>query len=621
MQRTFSRDPSSRRGLTLAVVMVVVATVSIVAIAFLQSQSTNQRAADNVGAADLAIEAAEAGLAAALDAMQTPAWSGVDVPLSAEVVRDSRGASSYTVSFQPVASDETAAGEALAAFQVRARSVGRWLATGSTRPVERAIEATVVLEPRLEGRPGRPGDVATAEDRRTEVGGFEEASEYAIFASEGGNSFELTPQTRVSGSTWLGRRLSLYSNLSWSSTVRAALLTGLGIDNGGGTSAALPHPLAGSITFYEAPESGQLDDLTNRLQTPVTTTATRLSMPAFDPTRFLNYRLFEGGFEYQAVPIGTSLTSAQNGALHPTESNPLGIFFCNGTVTVGDNVVVNGTLVATSGVVFTGRGIAITPFDWRDGSGGSLVTDRDLWPVLPAVLSGDDITCRSSSQVFIEGAVVAAGDVVVETPNYVEEPTLLNYDGNALATPLGNGLSKVNVTGLLTLLAGLTVNTHHAVQFSDGGVWSEWYPVVTANLLSGEFVVRGTVDHPSSTACRFRPRRVYHTDILGPVIASHVRFGNPPAWSSVSSSGWTSKYNNWQSKRNGILGLLLARPNLTFTQSLQEDGFPFAPTVRISRSQNVNYACEPPLFSADPSSRATGGGYRWQVTSWAEVSP
>lgn len=262
----------------------------------------------------------------------------------------------------------------------------------------------------------------------------------------------------------------------------------------------------------------------------------------------------------------------------------------------------------------------MTPFDWRDGSGGSLVTDRDLWPILPAVVSGSDIACRSSAQVFIEGAVVAAGEVVVETPDFIEEPTLLNYDGNAVATPLGHGLSKVNVTDLLTLLSGLTVNTQHAVQFLNGGVWSEWYPIVTANLLTGEFTVRGTVDFPSPTACRFRPRRVHHTDILGPVIAPRVRFTNPPAWSAVSSGDWTTKYNDWQTKRNGILGVLVARPDLTFTQSLQEDGFPFAPTVRIARPQNVNYACEPPLFTADPSSRTTGGGYRWRVVSWAEVS-
>lgn len=620
MQRAFSRKASRRSGLTLAVVMAVVATVAIVAIAFFQSQTTNQRAAENVHASDLAREAAEAGIAAGLDAIQTPEWSGVGVPISAEVVRDLRGASAYRVGFQQVTDDEISAGAAHAALRVQIRSVGSWLASGSARPVERAIEATVVLEPRLEGRPARPGDDASAEDHRTDASGFEQARHFAVFAPEGGDSFELTPEARVSGDTWLGRRLLLYNNLSWSSDARAALLSGLGTDNGGGANATLPHPLAGSITFYEAPDSGQLDDLTNRLKTPVMTTATPRSLPTFDPTRFLNYRLFDGGFEYHAVQIGSTLTSAQNNSLHPTESNPLGIFYCNGSVTVGDEVIVNGTLVATSGVAFTGRGIAMTPFDWRDGSGGSLVTDRDLWPILPAVVSGSDIACRSSAQVFIEGAVVAAGDVVVETPDFIEEPALLNYDGNAVATPLGHGLSKVNVTDLLTLLSGLTVNTQHAVQFLNGSDLSEWYPIVTANLLTGEFAVRGTVDFPSPTACRFRPRRVHHTDIFGPVIARRVRFINPPAWSAVSSGDWTTKYNDWQTKRNGILGVVSARPDLTFTQSLQEDGFPFAPTVRIARPQNVNYVCEPPLFSADPSSRTTGGGYRWRVVSWAEVS-
>jgi len=621
VQRAFVRRRSRRSGLTLAVVMTVVATVAIVAIAFLQSQSADQRVADHLRTRDLALEAAEAGIAAELDAMQAPGWSGVTVPITAEVVRDPRGVSSYTVSFERIASDGTTADAAAAALQVRIRSVGRWLATGSARPVERAIEATVVLQPRMEGRPARPGDVASAEDGANGTIGFADAQRFAVFAAEGSESLTSAPQTQIAGNVWLGSGLSLYNNLAWSSTIRTALLSGLGTDHGGGAGATSPHPLAGSMTFYTFPPASQLDELTNQLKSTVIMTETRLTSPVFDPTRFRKYRLFAGGFQYEAVPIGSELTASQNASLRPTESNPLGIFYCNGSLSVGDGVVVHGTLVATSGVTFTGRGVAMTPFDWRDGAGGTRVIDRELWPLLPAVVAAGDVTFRSGSQTFIEGAVVTSSDVTIETPDSSMEPALLSYDGNAVAMPLGNGLSRVKVTDLLGLLAGLTVNTQHAVQFLNGGVWSEWYPIVTADMLKGEFLVRGTADVSAATTCRFRPRRVHHTDILGPLIARRVRFENPPAWSSVTSSGWTTKYNNWQAKRNGILGILLARPDLTFTQSLQEDGFPFVPTVRITRPQNVNYACEPPLFTADATERATGGGYRWQVTSWSEVSP
>jgi hypothetical protein len=290
--------------LTLAVVMAVVATVVIMSIAFLQSQSSGQRVAENTQSADYAMQAAEAGLAAALDAMQTPAWSGVTVPVTAQLINDSRGISSYEVTFSQISGDGTIAGAAQASLQVHIRSAGRWLATGSARPIERVVEATVALGPRLPGRASRPGDVASAEDRRTDASGFEDARNYAVFVAGGGDSLELAPQARITGDLWIRSGLFLYEGLSWNSTQRAALLSGLGTDNGGGASATLPHPVAGSMTFYTAPDSAELDDLTIRLKTPVSISGTRLSLPSFDPQHFLTYRLFEGGFEYHAVQIG-----------------------------------------------------------------------------------------------------------------------------------------------------------------------------------------------------------------------------------------------------------------------------------------------------------------------------
>ncbi|MDQ3330415.1 MAG: hypothetical protein M3552_07160 [Planctomycetota bacterium] len=600
--------------------MAVLATVVVVAITFLHSQTSSIRAAENGRAADLATHAAETGIAAALDAMQNPSWQGVSVPLTAEVSRNEQGFAIYTVTFSKVSGDGTATGATAAALQVRLRSTGAWQAFGASRATERKVEAVVSLTPRLAGRPSRPGDVPSANDRASDVAGFSQAQNYALFAAEGSNSFSSRPQTRVSGDVWIGEQLSLFEDLLWSSTARQALLTGLGTDNGGGTGATSPHPLAGSMTFYVLPSAAQQADLISRLKVPYSTTSTRLTAPAFDASRFRKYRLFAGGFEYNAAELGSTLQASQNETLRPSESNPLGIFFCNGSLAVQNNVVVRGTLVAMSGITFEGRGISITPFDWRDGSGGTPVLDQNLWPVLPAVVAGGHVTFNAASQSFIGGTVLSAQDVVANTPDYVSESALLNYDGTATATPQGDGLSKVQVTDLLTLLSGLTINESHAVQFQSSGRWGEWYPVVTANTLTGAFQVRGTVEFSSPTTCRFRPRRVHHADIMGPLISRRALFANPPAWSAVSSSSWTAKYNAWQDKRNGILGLLLARPNLTFSQSLAEDGFPFEPTVRIARPQNVNYACEPPLFQPDPSSRSAGGGYRWEVVSWREVS-
>lgn len=607
------RDRYRRRGASLIAVMLVLSTSIVMAIAFLHSQTTALIAASNGLKTSFARKSAETGLAAALDVMQTPSWGGVTDVLAAEVGRNAEGAWSYRVTFEPVAGDGSEIGAATAALMVKVRSEGRWQSLESSRPVTRTLLATLKLSPRLPGRPSRDGDLVEANDRADDVFGFTAAREFAVFVTDNSDALFVKPQTRIDGNVAVGGRMDFYGGLACDANELAELFAGLGRDNGGGAGATSPHPLAGQVSFDESVDSATTDALT-RLQVPYTQTGA-FALPAFDPTRFQTYRLYGGGFDYQAQLVGSTLA---NVSLGPTSSNPLGIFYCNGSVTVGSNVEIRGTLVASSNVTFEGVNIAIAPFDWRNGSGGTPVVDRSYWPILPAVVSGGNVTTLASSRVYLVGGVLTTQDFIVNTPDYVEDSALLNYDGTATAKPLGGGRSEIQVADITSLLS-LTIDSRHAVRLN--GPNGRWYPVLSGDVATAKFVVRGEVDFATPVDCRFRPRRLASLDIAGPTVARRVIFNNPAAWGGISTASWQNYYNNWRTKQEGILGLLLARPNLTFSRSLAEDGVPFAPTVCITRPSNVNYACEPPLFQADSSARTAGGGYRWELVSWHERSP
>jgi hypothetical protein len=623
------RPAAERRGVSLVTVLVPLSASIVLAVAFLSTQSTATRAAQNAGSGDLARQAAETGLAAALDAMQDPAWAGVSSPLSAEVGRDGAGVWSYNVTYSQVArdaGDTTEIGAATAALKARVRSTGTWQAFGSSRSVNRVMEAVVSLSPRLPGRPSRPNDVATASDRATDVSGFSAAQAYAVFAASNGKAFSTEPQTRVAGNVYSqDKDLGLFSDPSLPDGQLDDLFAGLGTDSPGGASAASPHPLAGRIDFGKKPDKGDSDDL-DRLGTPYQQVSS-LPFPSFDPADYQTYRLFNGGWQYSAASIGSYL---QNVSLGPTEANPLGIFYCNGSLTVGDNVTVRGTLVADSDITFRSADAAITAFDWRDGAGGTPVLDRSLWPVLPAVVAGDDVTFSSTNRSFIEGAVLANGDVVANVPDYDRENTLNVYLGNGTAKPLGGGLSEVRLSDLSVLL---TLGASSKNEVRIGGSAGRWYPVTSAEaLIGGRITVRGTADFPTTTSVEIQPRRLRYAEIAGPVIARHVTFNAPSAWTGLSGSTWNTKYNNWKNECN-LLKLLRLTPR-TYSAYLgdplnwllagnpyQTYGLPFEPTVRVDRPSNVSYGCEPPLFRPDPSAETAGGGYRWAVLSWREVTP
>jgi len=99
----------------------------------------------------------------------------------------------------------------------------------------------------------------------------------------------------------------------------------------------------------------------------ITTIASILTVePAVAPTatsiqQFATYAYADGRLYSRTAITTASIGSGVNETPGPTASNPAGIYYYNGNLTLNNNVKISGTLVVTGNVILNGTGISITP--------------------------------------------------------------------------------------------------------------------------------------------------------------------------------------------------------------------------------------------------------------------
>ncbi len=136
-----------------------------------------------------------------------------------------------------------------------------------------------------------------------------------------------------------------------------------------------PHPFGGSVTMASSFSSSETADLT-KLNVPRVTTSGSLMTPSISFSSWKTYQLYQGGFRYSAETLCSS--TLDNIVLRPSQRNPLGIFYKEGNLTIDDNVVVQGTLVCSGKITFTGNNVVVGSVNWRDSAGGPAGLDGKL---------------------------------------------------------------------------------------------------------------------------------------------------------------------------------------------------------------------------------------------------
>ncbi len=162
-------------------------------------------------------------------------------------------------------------------------------------------------------------------------------------------------------------------------------------------------PLSGPVYLdTDANDELTLSLLQDDLGAAPTEHVTASRVPASHPGAVTDYQLYPGGLFYSVVRIATGALANQT--LEPDVlTNPLGVFYRNGTLSLGDNTTVRGTIISKDkhDVYFLGGNLKIDPVLLPE-IGGLAATVQ-----LPVVISGDDIHADDNVQGEINGLLFA----------------------------------------------------------------------------------------------------------------------------------------------------------------------------------------------------------------------
>ncbi|MBI5759839.1 MAG: hypothetical protein HZA46_15075 [Planctomycetales bacterium] len=676
--------------------MVSLSTSLVLTYAILQTQTVTSQVSQNALRTDLAAQAAQTGAAGALARMQSPDWQGVSVPLYQTIYSDGDGTASYTVTFQKyppqpthtvsvttgmldsfessvtistsntttsstptatssismtatAAESETIPGDP--ALVVLVSSQGLWQSShDSQQKATRTVEVLVNLEPRLPGRGIVSADYATAEDVAANPGDFDQIQTHALCASrkDEGYSLVFDPQHRFDGQVWVERKISAYRGSKWSTTARNVVLQDLAAKyvttNKNVLTVQHPHPFGGPVTFSRQPDTNSRNDLA-ALGIPWTQVENKWNWPTINYSEWQQYQLYQGGFSYRADTLSSTL---QNITLRPSETNPLGVFYARGSITLGHDVTIQGTLVSEGTVNVIGNRVRVGSYNWRDGEGAGQVGDVDFVPRLPAIVARDVVFGRDSTAI-VEGAVVVdrsvtgAGGQYELTANTFGQLLSAEITGSATARPLQQPQSKVSVNKSSELNA-ITGGELFAIWLADGASGT-WYPISAVNAAEKTLTVIGEARFDSPTPFRIKSIRKRSVDIRGPVVCAWFNFECPDAWANLTSSQWNTLYTNWQAavaaapkntvpirfldylavpQNFGVLGSSFSYSQSAYStwySHLLRYGLTVEPTLHVRPISRVSYRWSPPLFEPYKGTADNGkhAGYRWKVLSWREI--
>ena len=665
---------AGRRGVSLVVVMIAISMSMALTYAALSSQARGVQVRQNVNRKEMARQAAESGAAIALNQLQSTSWSGVATPLSGTINSDTSGSTTYAVTFVTIdgqtspsayaagqgqtslsgtsaffnsnssglstASADTAATATRQAFQLLIRSTGKWLSvTDPLDFVTEIVEVGVELQPRVPGRQIIAPDITQATDVLASNAGYDTIQNYALFASNGSStspSLTLQPGQRIDGPSWLTQGVGVFSGLKWKNSIGDEFLNSTGkllsSTVNGTTSLFHPHPFGGPITMRNSFSSSEVANLT-KLNVPRISTTTTPAAPTITFANWKTYQLYQGGFSYSAETLSSGTLTGV--VLRPSLSNPLGVFYREGTLTIGDNTVVQGTIVCSGAITFTGSNLLVESVNWRDSSGGTLVSSADLFPRMPAIVAQSAVL-SSGTRGAIDGAILLTSTITGAdgTFDYVSGAIVDLSGSQATSAPIRQPYSQVQLpTG--TSLTNVSGGGTYAIWLAEGNS-GNWFPIVDVDTTNRRLTILGEANRPSPINFRIRRQRARRFDVRGPLMATRATFSVPSSWQLNNGTLWTGQYSIWQLQTqieaNNIQPITpfitwVAAPSsyVGWGSPWETAGLPLEPVVHIRPQTGIKFRDSLPLFRSyvPPSNLVTAtndpSGYRWRVLFWRDM--
>jgi hypothetical protein len=441
---TRRRKTASRRGITILLVLMLMSVTLALSFSILRSQMTTVLIQNNSVRNNTARQDAISGLTIAMRHMSDGTWGGVGSTVSGNLTSNDSYLVTYTAGDASLVPGSSTYGDY--AYRVTILSTGTSLdPTNSAHSSTYQVQAVMRLNPRA---------LAAAPSNWSTM------TQYTLYQYEPAQ-LSLDLPCQVAGPVWLQGSVSIGQNYAWSGGPENRYMN----DLYSMASTTDDRPLTGPVNM---PYQWSTSNTLNLLQSLGVQTVNNWqwysgTMPTANlllPSTAVTYCLYQGGPVYTATAVSGSLT---NTTLSPNvTNNPLGIYYASSSLTIGNNVSIQGTLICNGQLTINGTGVSLTPFSLSALS-GTTNTIR-----LPTVITTGSFDCGSGVGVTATGTLLVGGQFIIAN---------------------GTQTTAFNLTGHV-ICGNFTIQYRNEWNVS-AAAWNSWF-----NSFNGQPSNRGQVAYP-----------------------------------------------------------------------------------------------------------------------------
>lgn len=331
-----------RQGVAVLVVMLLIAITLGLSYAMIRSQNTALRIQQNAGVRGSARRAALTGLTIALKKMHAGDWcygEGVNATLSAAIGQHA----SFQVTYR-VGDPSLAVTDPDYVYRVTLLAAGTATdPADSTRTATHRARAVVRLVPRSVAK--EPTDWAAMQ-------------KYTLYQSKR-DSFEIDIPCRLEGPVRAQSKVEIAKHYPNDNNAWSRYLRDLNAMRVAGRPDYRPFSGPVDLPFLDQ-SAAHLFALASELRVPVNDTPpSEVAADWMQPGSFTHYQIYPGGAVYTVPWSGTTL---ENTTLEPDpETNPLGLYYRSGDVTIRDNVTIQGSFFCSHDIRIEGKNVHFKP--------------------------------------------------------------------------------------------------------------------------------------------------------------------------------------------------------------------------------------------------------------------
>jgi len=328
-----------RRGVALLIVMLLLSMTLGLSYAAMRSQHTAMLIHRNFDCRESARQAARTGLSIAIQKMSTTQWNGVGTALTGELSAEESFEVSYTLG-DPTLSDDDLAN----AYRVTLLSTGKAADPGRSETVTQyQIRAVMGLAPR------------TLADEPFD---WKEMQDYTVFQTDDVH-VPIDIPARIEGPVRLQKKLKIAGHYPNYTPAWERYLSDLNAMQPAGRPDY--RPLDGPVDLPVAgQDANDLFAMGGLLGVSVGDVPTQVvASDWIKPVSLAGYQIYQGGPVYIVPQVGGPLENVTLEA-DPWD-NPLGVFYCDSSITIGNNVTIRGSLFCRNDINIEGTDIVFEP--------------------------------------------------------------------------------------------------------------------------------------------------------------------------------------------------------------------------------------------------------------------